>query len=160
MRTVSPRQVFRTSFSFGFFQFLMPVIGWLAGRTLVDRISAYDHWVAFGILALVGGKAIADSFRPSSEKSECADFTRGFTLLTLSVATSLDALAVGLSLALLRVNIMSTSFTIGLVAFAVTASGFAIGQRAGRLLGKRAKLAGGSVLIAIGLRILIDGLLP
>ncbi|MDO8473872.1 MAG: manganese efflux pump MntP family protein [Dehalococcoidia bacterium] len=160
MPTVSRRQVFRTSLSFGFFQFLMPVLGWFAGRTFVDKISAYDHWIAFALLTFVGGKALVESLRKSKTDDNVAnDISKGKALIALSIATSIDALAVGVGMAALKVNIMSTSFVIGLVAFAVTAGGFAIGRRAGRLLGKRARMAGGIVLIGIGLRILLSGIL-
>lgn len=159
MKTTSRSQVLRTSFSFGFFQFLMPILGWVAGRTFVDKISAYDHWVAFALLTFVGGKALLESMGKSRAEDVIAgDISKGKTLIALSVATSIDALAVGVSMAALRVNIMSTSFIIGTVAFAVTAGGFALGRKAGHLLGKRAKVAGGLVLIGIGLRILISGI--
>lgn len=158
MRTISYRQVLRTSLSFGLFQFMMPIVGWLAGRTFVDHISAYDHWAAFGLLAFVGGKAIVESLRNSGDADARTDITHGFTLLTLSIATSIDALAVGLGLAMLKVNIFSASLVIGLVAFAVTASGFGLGRKAGRLVGKRAKFIGGLVLVAIGLRVLLADL--
>lgn len=159
MKTISRRQMLRTSFSFGFFQFLMPVLGWGAGRAFVDKISAYDHWVAFALLTFVGGKALLESLRKSSADEHISeDISKGKTLIALSLATSIDALAVGVSMAALRVNIMSASFVIGVVAFAVTAGGFAIGRRAGHLLGKRAKVAGGIVLIGIGLRILLSGI--
>lgn len=159
MKTISRRQMLRTSFSFGFFQFLMPVLGWGAGRTFVDKISAYDHWIAFALLSFVGGKALIESLRKSKTADNVADdISKGKTLIALSLATSIDALAVGVSLAALKVNIMSTSFVIGIVTFAVTAGGFAIGRRAGHLLGKRAKVAGGIVLIGIGLRILLSGI--
>ncbi len=158
MARVSPVQVIRTSSSFGLFQFSMPLAGWLAGRTFVDRISIYDHWIAFALLVFIGAKSIRESLRTNSMEEPAVDITRGAILLTLSVATSIDALAVGLSLAALKANILSTSILIGTVAFAVTAIGFVIGRKMGRLFGKRARLAGGIVLIAIGFKILIGGL--
>lgn len=157
MGRLSRLQVGRVSFSFGFAQFLMPVIGWLAGRTVVNLISAYDHWVAFGLLALVGGHMIWES-RSGNGQSENTDITRGFILVTLAIATSIDSLAVGLSFALLEIGIIQASLIIGLVAFFITVFGFWLGSRVGVLLGKRAQLVGGLVLIGIGLRILITHL--
>ena len=158
LRRVSPLQVLRVALSFGVFQALMPVLGWLAGRTVVDIISTYDHWVAFVLLAGVGGKMIWESFRSEEGRNSNSDITRGFLLLTLSVATSIDALAVGLSFAFLQVNIALASVAIGIVACIVTAVAFLIGMRLGSIIEKRAEFVGGAVLIAIGVRILLEHL--
>jgi putative Mn2+ efflux pump MntP len=122
-------------------------------------IADYDHFVAFALLAFVGGRMLWESFHPKDEHGKHADITKGVTLLTLAIATSVDALAVGLSLAFLRVHIAIASITIGLVAFIVTAIGFLLGKKVGELIGKRAEMVGGIVLIAIGLRILISHIL-
>ena len=159
MRTLSLLQVFRASLSFGLFQALMPVLGWLAGRTVVELVAQYDHWVAFVLLALVGGRMIWESFRSGDSRSENTDITRGLLLLTLSVATSIDALAVGLTFAFLEVDITLASSTIGVVAFVATAVGLLLGRRAGKLVGRRAETVGGMVLIGIGLRIILTHLL-
>ena len=159
MRTLSYLQVFRTSCAFGLFQFIMPILGWLAGRTIVEAISAYDHWLAFALLAFVGGRMIWESFHSRASYGKDTDITKGVTLLTLSVATSIDALAVGLSLVFLKVDIIMASIIIGIVAFVVTASGFSLGKKAGSFLGKQAKLVGGIVLMGIGLRILLTHVL-
>ena len=148
--------ILRTALSFGIFQAAMPLLGWLAGRTVADIIQDYDHWVAFGLLAFVGGKMVWESFFEKEEKER--DISRGFTLITLSIATSIDALAVGLSFAFMQVNIWTAVGTIGLIAFLTTGFGFIIGKRIGGVLGKRAELAGGLVLIGIGLKILIEHL--
>jgi putative Mn2+ efflux pump MntP len=148
----------RVAVSFGAFQALMPALGWLAGKTIVDLIAAYDHWVAFGLLAAVAGRMIFESFRPEHERRE-TDITRGLLLVTLSVATSIDALAVGLSFAFIDVNILAAGATIGVVAFLVTMIGFAVGRRAGRAVGKRAETLGGIILIAIAMRILLSHIL-
>ena len=158
MKSISLAQVSRASLSFGLFQALMPVLGWLVGRTIVDVIADYDHWLAFVLLALIGGKMIWESFHSESNRPAGTDITKGVTLLTLSVATSIDALAVGLTFAFLEVNIALASLTIGIVALMVTAIGFAAGRKAGRLMGKRAEAIGGLILIAIGLRILLTHL--
>lgn len=155
MKTLSRLQIFRVSLAFGLFQALMPVLGWLAGQTLVKIIADYDHWVAFILLAIVGGRMIWESFRSEESRSENADITKGVLLLTLSVATSIDALVVGLSFAFLEISIITASLTIGTVALVVTAIGFLLGRKLGSLIGRRAEALGGVVLIGIGLRILL-----
>jgi putative Mn2+ efflux pump MntP len=152
-------QTFRLSFHFGFFQFIMPLLGWAAGRNILKYIEAYDHWVAAGLLVFVGGRMIFESFgREARLAKKSADLTKGFSLVVLSVATSLDALAVGLSLAALHAPILYPAAVIGFVAFMVTASGTKVGPALGRLIGKRAELAGGLVLILIAIKILADHL--
>jgi putative Mn2+ efflux pump MntP len=151
-------QVLRMSLSFGIFQAIMPVIGWLVGRTVMDYVAPYDHWVAFGLLAIVGGHMIWEFFE-KKEKDKTVDVTWGVRLLVLSVATSIDSLAVGLSFAFLEVNIGMAVAIIGAVAFIVTAVGVIIGRKVGQLIGRWAELAGGLILIGIGLRILLSHLL-
>ncbi len=159
---VTGRQYFRLSFHFGFFQFMMPVVGWLLGSTLVGWVSRFDHWVAFGLLAFIGGKMVWESLSrgKDEEAGECrADPTRGTNLVILSVATSLDALAVGISFAMLEMTIWLPCLIIGLVAAALTALGLRIGSRLGTRFGKRMELLGGLVLIGIGVRIVIQHML-
>lgn len=148
--------VLRLALSFGLFQFLMPVLGWLAGRGLSKWLQAVDHWVAFGLLAVIGGKMLWESFRAADDPDR--DPTRGWTLLILSVATSVDALAVGLSLAFLEVSIWVPSLVIGVVAAVLSALGAVFGSRLGRRFGVWAERLGGVVLIAIGVKILVDHL--
>lgn len=152
-------QVLRVAAAFGGFQMIMPVLGWLAGRTIVDFIAAYDHWIAFLLLVIIGGKMIRGSFRSEKSRQKGADISRGFILVTLAVATSIDSLAVGLTFAFLEVEIIHAVLTIGAVAFLATILGFYIGRKAGELVGKRAEIIGGIILIGIGLRILIAHLL-
>ncbi len=152
-------QTLRLALFFGVFQFLMPVIGWGAGTTVIGLIERFDHWVAFALLLGVGGKMIVESFRGAGTvKVRKSDPTRGFSLLVLSVATSLDSLAVGLSLAALRVAIVYPAAVIGVVAFLMTVIGMKLGPLVGRVVGKRAELAGGLILILIGIKILADHL--
>ncbi len=158
-RTFSRLQITRTALAFGFFQFLMPLLGWLAGRTIVEIIAAYDHWLAFILLAFVSGKMVWDSLHTKDGECSDADITRGMTLLTLSVATSIDALSIGLSFAFLEINIWQASLLIGIIAILVTAAGFLLGKKVGSLFGRRAKLVGGLILIGIGLRVLLTHLL-
>jgi manganese efflux pump family protein len=154
----TPRQTLRLAFHFGLFQFFMPILGWAAGLTVQNLIQAYDHWVAFALLAGIGGKMVYESFRTEGVEKRNRDITRGASLVLLSLATSIDALAVGLSLSLLRVRILYPSTVIGVVCFALTAFGFTFGSRLGRLLGRRMELLGGVVLIGIGVKILVGHL--
>ncbi len=156
---VDTRQTFRLAWHFGLFQALMPVIGWLAGLTLATWIAPSDHWIAFGLLAIIGGKMIYEALRAPEEERRRSDPTRGWTLILLSIATSIDALAVGLSLALLHVPIWYPAVVIGIVAGVFTAVGMHLGHRFGALLGRRMEIVGGVILIAIGVRILVDHLL-
>jgi putative Mn2+ efflux pump MntP len=126
---------------------------------VVNFIAQYDHWVAFGLLAIVGGRMLWEAFHDDHEHEDGGDITKGLLLLTVSVATSIDSLAVGLSFAFLKVNIWLASLTIGGIAFSITAVGFVLGRKAGELLGKRAEAVGGIILILIGLRILLEHLL-
>ena len=150
--------VFRTALAFGFAQAVMPAIGWLVGRTILDYIAAYDHWVAFGLLAVVGGRMIWEGVKGEGEEKAGMDITRGWLLLTLAFATSIDSLAVGLSLAFVEINILAAVFIIGAMAFLITHLGFYLGFKVGDIIGKRAKIIGGVILIVIGLRVLISHL--
>lgn len=152
------RDFIRFPVAFGFFQALMLVIGWLVGSTIVEFISAYDHWLAFGLLAIIGGKMIWESFHENEDGDE-RDINRLFTLLALSIATSIDSLAAGLSYAFLNVDILLAGVTTGLVSFIVPLIGYYIGKKVGTLVGKRAETAGGIILVLIGIRILLEHLL-
>lgn len=156
-RVVGRRAVFRLSFHFGLFQFLMPVLGWTLGATLEPVISAWDHWIAFLLLALVGGRMIRGAVRPGPETA-ASDPSRGIVLVLLAVATSIDALAVGFSLGMLRVRIWMPSIVIGIITAVMTVLAIVGGSRLGRWLGPKAQWAGGVVLILIGLRILVSHL--
>ncbi len=158
LRKVSGRQYFRLAFHFGLFQFLMPVIGWLAGSVMAGWLEATDHWAAFGLLVLIGGKMIYEALKKDQKKRIVTDPTKGLTLVALSVATSIDAFAVGLSLAILDVSIWYPCLVIGLVAAAMTLIGLRLGSRLGARFGRGMEIIGGLVLIAIGARILIEHL--
>lgn len=141
---------------FGGFQALMPVIGWLAGLGLRDIIMGVDHWIAFGLLGFIGAKMIYDSTKSEDGKDE------GVTIivaLTLAIATSIDALMVGLSFAFLETSILIPVLIIGTVTFALCFVGFIFGSRIGGIFGKRIKILGGLILILIGIRILLEHLL-
>lgn len=152
------RAAFRLSFHFGLFQFLMPVMGWLVGNSVERFISTIDHWIAFALLAFVGGRMVQSGFDASNEESQLGDPSRGRMLLTLAIATSIDALAIGLSLAMLSVDIIFPSIVIGVVASVFTLTGLGIGYRLGELFGKRMEIIGGLILIGIGVRVVISHL--
>ena len=147
------RRVFRLSFHFGLFQALMPTLGWLAGAVVSRYLSTFDHWVAFGLLTLVGAKMIVGASREQTGRLRSSDPTSGWNLVLLSVATSVDALAVGLSLALVGSSIAVPAVVIGFVAAAMTAVGMLLGRQIGTIWGKRVEIAGGLILFAIGIRI-------
>jgi putative Mn2+ efflux pump MntP len=150
-------QRFRLALSFGFFQFMMPIIGWLAGQSFLDYIRDVDHWVAFSLLFLIGGKMVIDSFRDQRKMEKVPDDpSRGVRLIMLSVATSIDAFAVGLSFAALKIPILYPSVIIGIVAFLMTLLGTRIGPVIGQIAGKRAEFLGGLILILIGIKIIVE----
>ncbi len=158
LKTLTRRHLFRLSFHFGLFQALMPVLGWVAGRSVESAIREWDHWVAFGILLFIGARAVGSSLRKREDREVDSDPTRGLTLVALSVATSIDALAVGLTFAVLGLDILIPVLVIGVVAATMTLAGMLLGKRLGEAFGKRAELAGGLVLIAIGVKILVEHL--
>jgi putative Mn2+ efflux pump MntP len=143
--------------SFGAFQAFMPVLGWLAGLSFIELISGFDHWLAFGLLALIGGKMIYSARTASKEEKETK--LTAPILLVLSVATSIDALAVGLSFSLLRVAITIPVIAIGVVAFLLSFAGFSFGNKLGNFFKRKVQVIGGLVLIAIGIKILLEHLL-
>ncbi len=156
LKSVSPRQTFRLAWHFGLFQAMMPVIGWSAGLTVRSHIEAYDHWLAFALLVFVAQGMLRAAYKGKTQESNTKDPTRGMTMVILSIATSIDALAVGLSLSMINVSIWTPSLIIGLVAGAFTTIGMHLGKMIGSLpqLSRWAETTGGIVLIAIGVNIL------
>jgi manganese efflux pump family protein len=153
-RTSGPRPAFRLSFHFGLFQFIMPVLGWLAGRTVETVIRDYDHWIAFGLLGFVGVRMIYAAAR--GEDVQSLDPSRGWTLVFLSVAVSIDALAIGLSLGVLGIPVWYPAFIIGVVTAFLSLLGLRLGHDFGGRFGRPVETLGGVVLIGIGLRILLS----
>jgi putative Mn2+ efflux pump MntP len=153
------RARFRLFFHFGLFQAAMPVAGWSVGATVSGHLAAWDHWVAFALLAWIGGRMIRGGLASESDDAGVADPTRGRTLIGLAVATSLDALAVGFSFACLGVSVWMPALVIGLVAAAFSLAGCLLGARLGRMLGRRAEVAGGVVLVLVGARIVWEHVL-
>jgi putative Mn2+ efflux pump MntP len=148
-------QKFRLSFHFGLFQFFMPILGWLLGRNLLEYIESFDHWVVFIILAIIGGKMIWDNLKEDGfEVSK--DISKGMAMVTLSIATSIDALAVGIGIGLLDQNIWSASIIIGIVAAAMSLIGIKIGEKLSGKFGAKAAILGGFVLILIGIKVVLE----
>jgi putative Mn2+ efflux pump MntP len=142
---------------FAVFQMFMPVIGWFAGLGLEELISEIDHWIAFGLLVLIGARMIYDSTKREDPQREGNLHLP--TLLTLSVATSIDALMVGLSFAFLQTTIVIPIIIIGIVTFLLSYVGFHFGNVVGNMLGSRIKALGGVILIGIGVKILLEHLI-
>jgi putative Mn2+ efflux pump MntP len=143
--------------SFGAFQAFMPILGWLAGLSFIELISGFDHWLAFGLLAFIGGRMIYSARANRKEEKETK--LTAPVLLILSVATSIDALAVGLSFSLLRVSITTPVIAIGVVTFLLSLAGFSFGNKLGKFFKHKVQIIGGIVLIAIGIKILLEHLL-
>jgi len=151
-RTLDRRAVFRLSFHFGLFQFLMPLLGWFAGVSVSVFVASFDHWLAFALLLVVGVRMIRAGFHQEVQTYR-KDPTRGWSLVALSLATSVDAFAVGLSLAMLAGPIWYPAVVIGIVTGSLTLAGVRMGSHLGSRLGTRMEIAGGAILIAVGVRI-------
>ena len=143
----------KTGFLFGLFQGGMPIIGWLVGISLIEFISGFDHWIAFGLLCFIGIRMIYESFSQDSKKVICSSNLK--VLFVLSIATSIDALAVGLSLSFLETSIIMPAIIIGIITFFLSIMGVFIGKKFGSYFDKIGIL-GGAILILIAIRILIE----
>jgi manganese efflux pump family protein len=155
----SARPRFRLAWHFGLFQALMPTLGWLLGMTVARFIAPFDHWIALILLSFVGVRMIRSGLSRETD-SHPTDPSRGGTLIMLSVATSIDAFAVGLSLAMLRMPIIYPALVIGVVTAGLSTVGLLLGNRLGKTFGKRMEIIGGIILIAIGIRIVVTHLFP
>lgn len=155
-RFYAPRQVFRLSFHFGLFQFLMPLLGWFAGRNLAGVVHHWGPWIGFCLLFVIGAKMVYESFRDHEEKpgKEFSDPTRGFSLVVLSFATSMDALGVGFSLGILGRGLLAAAIWIGITAGLMTWAAMKLGNRLSVRFGKRMETVGGLVLMAIAVKLL------
>ena len=159
VKELRPRHALLVGLYFGGFQFLMPVLGWLLGYRFEAMITSVDHWIAFLLLGLIGGNMIRESYSEDEEQND--DFSVK-TMLLLAVATSIDALAVGITFAFLSVRILPAAGTIGVTTFLLSAAGAYIGRAFGARWKSGAERAGGVILILIGVKILLEhlGLLP
>ncbi len=153
--------------TFGLFQAFMPLMGWLLGSSFSGYIAQFDHWIAFILLGIIGCKMFLDGFIEYREKrraetggydcpESCADRLRLRNLLMMGLATSIDALAVGVTFGMLAMNIWIAILIIGIITFIVSASGVLIGKRTGPLLGDKMEMLGGVILLSLGLKILVE----
>lgn len=156
MRPFCMRQSLRLALTMGIFQGGMTLLGWLLGVSFSSYITAFDHWIAFVLLGFLGGKMIYESFE--EEETTISSFSTK-TLITLGVATSIDALAVGVSMAFLKTSIYFPAFIIGFVTFSLSLIGVISGYRFGKIKGVNVELLGGVILIAIGIKILVEHLM-
>ena len=152
------RHAMRMAIFFGAFQAIMPLIGWFAGESFKDSIAAYDHWIAFGLLTLVGGKMIYESFKLKGDDEDTPDPSSIIVVLTLAVATSIDALAVGVTLSLVTDSILFAVLIIGIITFVLSLAGIRIGMKVGHFFENKIEIFGGIILLLIGVKILIEHL--
>jgi putative Mn2+ efflux pump MntP len=156
MKKMSWKKAIIIGLYFGIFQMLMPIIGYLLGYGFSGFLEDIDHWIAFLLLAFIGLKMIKESFECKENSNDCIDFK---TMFMLAIATSIDALAVGITYAFLDVANCLKSFTIiGIITFVLSVMGVEIGNKFGNKHGNKAELVGGAILICIGLRILLEHL--
>lgn len=148
------KQGCRLSLSFGSFQFTMPIIGWFLGKNVVSLIQSFDHWVAFGLLFIIGAKMIYEAFKYEEDTPKC-DRTKGWDLFALSIATSIDALGAGLVMGIKNVGFLYPSSIIGLTAAIMTFAGVKLGNVLSSVVGKRMEAIGGAVLIGLGIKMLL-----
>lgn len=152
------KHILRMALFFGGFQAMMPVLGWLIGLTFKNYIARFDHWIAFSLLGFIGIKMIVEAIRKTDD-TPCIQFNKLSVLFSLAVATSIDALIIGMGFAFLKVHILIAVSIIGLISAAFTITGVFLGKRYGKYLGKRAEIIGGAVLLGIGIKILLEHLL-
>lgn len=158
-RELKVGHVFRMAFFFGAFQAFMPLIGYAAGQTVAEYIDDIDHWVAFGLLVIIGGKMIFESLKFEQVEKRAQDPANLMVVLTLGLATSIDALAVGITLSLVTESILAAVAVIGVITFVLSYAGVQIGRRARHFLEGKIEIVGGVILILIGLKILLSHLL-
>lgn len=156
MFRVKVSDALRIAFYFGFFQAFMPVIGWFGASIMTAYIAGVDHWIAFGLLSLIGGKMIYESF--FEDKNKIINPLNFWILIMLAVAVSIDALAVGISFAFLKISIVGPVIIIGGVTFLLSFLGVYLGKKYGHFLGSRVEVLGGLILIGIGVKILLEHL--
>jgi putative Mn2+ efflux pump MntP len=149
----------RIAFSLAFFQALMPLIGWYLGSTVQSLVRGFDHWLAFGLLTIIGGRMILESFKNDTEKKQKMTPLDPKMLIMMSLATSIDAFIVGISFAFINVKLFLTTFIIGFTTFFFSMLGILFGKKTGIKFGKKMEILGGIILFLIGLKILFEHLL-
>lgn len=155
---VRKKEAIFTAFLFGAFQAGMPIIGYFAGRSFSEQISALDHWIAVILLGIIGGKMIIEAIR-ELKSGECCSTEKTLmprAMVMQAIATSIDALAVGISFAVMRVNIWQAALAIGAITFVCSLLGTQLGKKFGMLLKQKAEIFGGVILVGIGLKIFIE----
>lgn len=156
LKKASFSQATKVALFFGGFQALMPFIGWLFGSSFEQYIKAFDHWIALILLIAIGGKMLYESFREDDVEEEDVDPLNVRSLMILAIATSIDALAVGVTFAFLNVDIVSSVLLIGIITFFISFSGVLIGNKVGEYLKNYAEIVGGVILILIGISIFLE----
>ncbi|MFA5450487.1 MAG: manganese efflux pump MntP family protein [Dehalococcoidales bacterium] len=155
---VSIPALLRVGTSFSLFQGLMPVIGWFLGKSVLSVLSSITGWIAFVLLAIIGGRMLWEGISNTGQAKKPGDYTRGLLLVGLAVATSIDAMAAGLSFALIEVPLLSACLVIGATAFIASVTGYVLGNRSSQLLGRWAEILGGILLVGIGVHMMISSL--
>lgn len=157
IKNIKINKALKIALFFGVFQALMPLIGWAAGLTFRDFLARFDHWVIFALLGFLGAKMIYEALQDEEEERKFNPLDL-YTLLVLAIATSLDALAAGLGLSVIKIPIMLAVATIGLITFSLCLAGVFIGHKFGNLFSQKVEILGGLILIAIGGKILFEHL--
>lgn len=152
------KHIFRIALFMGIFQGIMPLIGWLSGIAFQKHIANFDHWIAFGLLSIIGGKMLYEGLFGNDEASKRFDPTKAATLLGLALATSIDALAVGVSFAMLKIEVIEPILVIGITTFLLSFVGATFSSKFGHRINLKMEIFGGIILIGIGLKILIEHL--
>ena len=155
VRKVKTSQVLSAGIWFGGFQALMPIVGWLLGVSFASAVESFDHWVAFALLGIIGGNMVRESFSKEEECDHDTDFSPR-AMFPMAVATSIDAMAVGISFAFLGVKVWSATAVIGAITFGLSAVGVGLGSKLGCHFKNRAELVGGVILILMGIKILVE----
>lgn len=156
---IHKKQIVYTALAFGFFQAFMPVVGYVVGQTFSDLISFLDHWIALILLGIIGGKMIIEALKELKYPEACLTTVKTLSFKTLimqSIATSIDALAVGISFAVMQVNILYAAISIGSITFICSLTGSYLGKRFGQMFKQKAEIFGGSILVLIGLKIFLE----
>jgi len=156
---IRKKQILYTALAFGVFQAFMPLLGYVIGQTFSNLISFLDHWIALILLGLIGGKMIVEALKELKYPEACLTTIKTLTFKTLfiqAIATSIDALAVGIGFAVMKVNILSAALSIGLITFICSIAGSYLGKKFGQMFKQKAEILGGSILVLIGIKIFLE----
>lgn len=156
---IEKKQILSTAFAFGLFQAFMPMLGYIIGSTFSDTIAFLDHWIALILLGFIGGKMILEAAKELKYPEACLNVEKNLTFKTLilqAIATSIDALAVGIGFAVIKVDIISAALSIGIITFINSIIGSHLGKKFGEMFKQKAEIMGGAILVFIGLKIFIE----